>query len=104
MSGPIVNEERPANRTARETIEKSGRTIRPSVRFVMLRRRQGTQHTEGKERADFEYSCQWIVGGHWQNQWYPSKGIHQPVWISPYRKGPEDKPFKGGERVFLVKR
>jgi len=29
----------------------------------------------------------------WHDQWYPSEQIHRQIWISPYVKGPEDKPL-----------
>jgi len=29
----------------------------------------------------------------WRNQWYPSLSQHRQKWISPYVKGPEDKPL-----------
>jgi hypothetical protein len=40
------------------------------------------------------------VRGHWRQQWYPSIQDHRPVWIAPHRKGPEDAPMLGGEKVY----
>jgi len=56
------------------------------------------------EEVDVEWSCQWLVRGHWRQQPYPSEGIYRPIWIEPYIKGPEDKPMKNPEKIFDVKR
>lgn len=65
----------------------------PVVRVIELRAREHDRHitTDSNHR---DYACQWIVRGHWRNQWYPSLGTHQPKWITPYVKGPDDKPLK----------
>lgn len=46
-----------------------------------------------------DWSCQWIVRGHWRNQWYPSEGRHKQRYVPPYVKGPPDKPLRVTERV-----
>lgn len=61
------------------------------VVVVRLRREQGERHEPTGEPGN--YSHRWIVGGHWRNQPYPSEGITRQIWISPYVKGPEDKPL-----------
>ena len=66
----------------------------PVVNVVELRARQyETVEREGDVQHR-DYAVRWIVRGHWRNQWYPSLGRHQPKWITPYVKGPEDKPLK----------
>lgn len=65
----------------------------PDTEIVVVRLR----HEQGPETeptgADANYSHRFIVGGHWRDQPYPSEGIHRQIWISPYVKGPEDKPL-----------
>jgi hypothetical protein len=61
------------------------------ILVVRLRREQGERHDPSGEAAN--YSHRFIVGGHWRNQWYPSSQIHRQIWISPYVKGPDDKPL-----------
>lgn len=65
-----------------------------SVRVVSLRR---TSHADRSptsgEQALREWACRWVVSGHWRRQYYASCGKHRPLWIHPYIKGPEDKPF-----------
>jgi len=55
------------------------------------------------EHHSVEWSCRWIVHGHWRNQWCPSLGRHQPIYILPHIKGPDDKPLKvDSGRLFAV--
>lgn len=63
----------------------------PSVRVVELRQREYQQREESHDR-NTEYSCQWLVRGHW-HQYHTRDGL-QPRWVSPYVKGPTDKPLK----------
>jgi hypothetical protein len=66
------------------------------VRVITLRRaKSSNDHSE----SDREYHHQWIVRGHWRQQYYPSRGVHRPVWIAPHIKGPEGAPMLGGEKV-----
>jgi hypothetical protein len=41
---------------------------------------------------------------HKVRQWYPSEQRHKVIYRGPYVKGPEDKPFIGGEVVRGVTR
>jgi hypothetical protein len=53
--------------------------------------------------APIEWSCRWIVNGHWRKQFYPSKEAHEYIWILPFVKGPEDKPLKTpDQKVFAI--
>lgn len=95
LKQPFVSEHQEQSpRHLRRRIEREG-GFRPDpiIRTIALRRREhsGSEHHEGEGR---DYSCQWIVSGHWRNQYYASTKTHKPVWILPYVKGPEDKPLK----------
>jgi len=83
------------DRAARRRIERRGQEP-PPVRVISLRRHASTPG-DGDGR---EYQHQWIVKGHWRQQWYPSRGVHRPVWIAPHIKGPEGAPLLGGEKVY----
>jgi hypothetical protein len=80
-------------RHARKRIERAGWESSPLVRVVQLRRRE-TQQPVGSVEQQHEWTCQWLVRGHWRQQFYPSKKVNQPLWITPYVKGPDDKPLK----------
>lgn len=63
-----------------------------AVRVVHLRRR--TKESDGEQDViDVDWSHRWVVRGHWRQQWYPSRNVHEPIFVSPYVKGPEDKPL-----------
>ena len=84
-----------ADRASRKRLRREG--FDPAaVRVISLRRT--TRHGESAA-SDREYHHQWIVRGHWRQQWYPSREVHRPVWIAPHVKGPEGAPLLGGEKV-----
>lgn len=91
-------------RASRATVRRVSkvRNEAPEINIVKLRRVVHHFH-EGDERA-VEWNCQWIVRGHWRDQWYPSIRRNQPIWITPYVKGPEDKPLRKPETLFAVVR
>lgn len=93
-----------AERHARKRLEKDGWTHEPLIRVVELRRKQ-SRPNHGDEHDAVDWACQWVVSGHWRQQWYPSVQAYQPRWIMPYVKGPEDKPLKPPRaKVFAVVR
>lgn len=49
--------------------------------------------------ATRDWSCRWIVRGHWRNQWYPSLGEHRQRYVAPHIKGPPDKPLQVSDRA-----
>jgi hypothetical protein len=74
----------------------------PEVSVIRLRGVQSEERQKANRCGTVEYSCQWSVRGHWRQQYYPSKGRHQPVYVDEYIKGPEDKPLK--EKAAVVYR
>lgn len=93
-----------AERHARKRLERQGYPHEPLIRVVELRRKQ-SRPDHSDEHDPVEWSCQWVVSGHWRNQWYPSMNDYQPRWIMPYVKGPEDRPLKPPRaKVFAVVR
>lgn len=79
-----------AARPRRREAQRIGWTDR-EVQVVRLRRERGESTEPTGDEAG--YSHRFIVGGHWRNQWYPSGQVHRQIWISPYVKGPDDKPL-----------
>lgn len=82
-----------AERADRATRRQCGE-FRPEgiVRVVRLRKAKNAGHTPNDDPQ--EWTCRWMVRGHWRQQWYPTLKRHQPKWITPYVKGPEDMPLK----------
>lgn len=64
------------------------------VKIVELRRAESTSGIQAESSGEpVEWSCRWIVGGHWRNQPY-ANGERKLIYILPYVKGPDDKPLK----------
>lgn len=100
----LVSPHRQIERHARRRLERVGVAHEPVVRVIELRRAQTRSEQRG-ESEPVEWSHQWIVSGHWRQQWYPSLNAHQPRWVMPYVKGPENKPLKPPRaKVFAVVR
>jgi hypothetical protein len=65
------------------------------------------RYTSGTRSAsEIEYSRRWLVIGHWR--WQPYKDAEtrewtkKRIWIAPYIKGPDDKPFVATKRVHAL--
>lgn len=80
--------------------------IPPIYRVITLRRmEEAKQKAKEEGKSEIEWSWQWMVRGHWRNQWFASEGVHKPVFIESYIKGPEDKPLKPEtHKLFIAQR
>lgn len=97
----VTSSERP-ERSARRRLEKDRKVKIPDILVVRLRR--SSQDRVGPSEP-VEWSCRWLVRGHWRQQYYPSTGEYKPIFIFPHVKGPDDKPFRTpAERVFAMVR
>jgi hypothetical protein len=88
------------DRAVRKRLQRQGQEA-AAVRVIELRRPTSPEEPGDGTR---EYHHQWIVKGHWRQQWYPTRQVHRPVWIAPHVKGPEGAPMLGGEKVYAWKR
>ena len=76
----------------------------PQVRVILLRRR-AYRAIDEETGVSVAWSCRWLVRGHWRAQFFPASGEHRPIWIAPYVKGPDGKPFRQPrETIFSVAR
>ncbi|MGH1490568.1 MAG: hypothetical protein ACRBK7_14455 [Acidimicrobiales bacterium] len=77
-----------------------------TVRVVRMRRKEADSDHPGEDQGDdSSYTHQWVVSGHWRNQpCGPDRSQRRPVWISPYIKGPEDKPLIVKPTIWKVDR
>jgi hypothetical protein len=96
MSQLVPAPQQVAPRQARRARERK----RMSTDVTVIRLRRHRPRGEEGEGAGIEYDHQWLVRGHWRNQWYPSIKMHRQIWIAPYVKGPEDKPLVINRRAF----
>lgn|SRR5262249_49222131 len=87
---PARRQSQRADRATRRAARRLGFPER-EVTVVQLRRERAVNEHLG---GTANYSCRFMVSGHWRNQWCPSLNAHRQTWIAPYVKGPSDKPFK----------
>lgn len=62
------------------------------VKVVQLRRSETESRPTSAEAESVEWSCRWIVNGHWRNQ--PYADGPKLIYIMPFVKGPADKPLR----------
>lgn len=91
----IVEPER-APRAQRRQAQRAGVVNGDYVTVLRLRRHVRVAAEAATTR---DWSCQWIVRGHWRNHWYPSLGEHRQRYIAPHIKGPSDKPLQVSDRA-----
>lgn len=89
----MVTSRRQPDRATRRRLKRASPGAGTEVKVVELRTRHYV-HDRTDEPRSVEWSCRWLVRGHWRNQYYPSTEVHRPKWIQPYAKGPEDKPLR----------
>ena len=92
------------DRAQRRRLEKAN--VPSEVIIVQFRKRRYASEDKSEEQQKVDWSHRWIVGGHWRWQPYkdPKSGgeIKKRIWISPYVKGPEDKPLVAKSKVFVL--
>jgi hypothetical protein len=102
--GILVPHEEHVGRRVREEAKAFG--YEADCKVVVLRkdiseaqRREGLGGTKS-----VDWAHRWVVRGHWRNQYFPSRQAHAPLWIHPYIKGPEDRPFDSRPTILSVVR
>jgi len=78
--------------TKRRYTQATGSEV-PVLKIIQLRKALPS-YDGGHDSNPVDWSCQWLVKGHWRNQWYGTLNDHRPKWITAYKKGPDDKPFR----------
>ena len=80
------------NRAMRKRFEKEYKEPPPEIKVIELRAKQYiTKDDDSAEAKDIEWTCHWLVRGHWRHFHLQPK---PPIWITPYIKGDLDKPLK----------
>jgi hypothetical protein len=92
-----VTEPHSAHRGERKRSVRAG--LPHQVVVVRLRRASLGDDEEDTDEHGRNWTHRWLVGAHWRNQWYPSRGRHEPILISPYVKGPVGLPLVVKERI-----
>jgi hypothetical protein len=99
----LVQTGQQAPRPARKEAKRLGATKDTGITVITLRRPRTDSFPENGD-GEKRYHFQWLVRGHWRNQWYPSLKQHRQKWVSDYWKGDPNDPIKFTERVFDFKR
>ncbi len=89
------------NRAERRRVQRLQEQVPPmhtEPKFIMLRRSLTKKGADYKG-MDVNWTHQWLVSGHWRDQWHPSTRSHKLTWIAPYVKGPPDLPLKTPVRL-----
>lgn len=94
------------DRHTKRRAERERRPVTPFLRVISLRKlEEDKKRDKNLTPAEIEYRWQWMVRGHWRNQYYPGTDEHKPVFVEAYIKGPDDKPFKPeGHKIFVARR
>jgi hypothetical protein len=100
VSSRVIAPDRPrVKRRARATKRPT-----PTTRVVQLRRSEHARHASESDEQH-EWSCRWLVRGHWRMQAYGTgRALRRPTWIAEHIKGPEDKPLVVHDKIFSVER
>jgi hypothetical protein len=100
----VVSDSERMNRADRKLLIHAGmpEEADEEVRVVDLRALD-QDHKPGEENeGERDWAGRWWVRGHIRAQWCPSTKTHKLIYIAPFIKGPEEKPFL--EKVYHVKR
>jgi hypothetical protein len=113
MSGGLWLKQRVLQRSSMRVPRQPGRHLArtnnlatvPLVEVVHLRRAETPPSDQILTPiTNVNWSCRWIVAGHWRNAWFPSIEQHIPIWINPFIKGPQDAPLKTSIKIYAVDR
>jgi hypothetical protein len=107
LESPYVVYEYPGseseNRAQRKRILRIQETLPPLMvepKVVVLRRAL-IKKDKDEQGKDVNWTHQWMVSGHWRQQWYPSANAHGLIWVPPHLKGPPELPLKTPLRLVM---
>jgi hypothetical protein len=90
-------------RQQRRALEREGRPPQ-DVQVIVLRRELAPREEQERD-GGVDWSCHWLVKGHWRQQWHPSLGEHRPIYIDAHLKGDFSKPFRPPrQKLYVVAR
>lgn len=98
----VSEQVRPAPVEQRRAVRRG--EVASDVTYVALRRQTVVRDPREPAHEGRDYRHQWVVRGHWRNQWYRSVETHRPIWIDPHIKGPEGAPMLHTEHVYTLRR
>lgn len=99
MDMEFVTSRKPAQ-LPRAARRRALRSLKHGEVNVILLRRTKTLDDGDHDPAPVEWSCRWIVQGHWRT--YKKDG--RRIWIRPYIKGPDGLPVKDTKQLWRLAR
>jgi hypothetical protein len=93
--------QRESARLPRQAVRAAQRAGKPLPKVIVVRLRRVYQERQTGE-SEVEWQHRWMVRGHWRKQWYSSTREHKLIYIAPFIKGPEGKPFLPPREVVKV--
>lgn len=95
----VVLDDGHIERHRRKEYERVMNRKQPTIKVIQLRKREDAPKDDetdvGHEVKKIDYTCRWVVTGHWRNQACGKQFAERRlVFIHPYVKGPDDKPVK----------
>jgi hypothetical protein len=75
-----------------------------TVLVVRLRRETGREYDHDADPQQIEWSHRWLVTGHWRRIWDKKEQRVRLTWVSPYIKGPDEKPLIIKDRIVKFER
>ncbi len=86
---------------ARKALQRKA-PIPGKVSVVQLRRSESTRQPG---ESAVEWTRRWVVNGHWRWQAHGERRKQRRrIWITPYVKGPADKPLVVTDKVYDIKK
>ena len=74
------------------------------VRLVDIQATRPRRQASGEDARHGSPQVRFRVSTHWRNQWYPRSGVHRPVLIDEFIKGPPGAPFRALRKVYVLRR
>lgn len=96
----VVADGHPARPVRRYLVRLGRSDLGSKLRVITLRRPTVNGNHDATDDCPTVWSHQWLVDGHWREQWYPSADEHRPIWINAHIKGPPDKPLVLNKKLY----
>lgn len=81
-------------RAALRRAARAGDILVDQEASIIALRSRDYDHPASETEREVRWNNRWWVRGHFRAQWIPSDKTHKVIWVDPYIKGPENKPFK----------
>jgi hypothetical protein len=105
QSPEIIRVEKKKLENKKQLKRLNGKRLPSEVTVIDIRHKYESV-SASSSTSPVNWSRRWLVSGHWR--WQPMKDkdtglpIRKRIWVMPYIKGPNDKPFIATKRVIAL--